>query len=819
MFNSNIELLAPAGGEDAGFAALQNGADAIYLGMEKFSARAEATNFTHEQLLNFVGYAHHLGKKVYATVNTLIKEDEISDLVKTLSILDSANIDAIIVQDLGVVHIAKTYFPNLRIHASTQMAIHNKEGAEFLRDLGISRVTLARELTLEEISEIASIDNLETEVFLHGALCYSYSGLCLFSSHRTSRSANRGRCAYPCRDMFTLKTKEESLNAHAFSLKDLSLAEHLEDLINTGVDSLKIEGRKKSPLYVSSVVELYKDLLKNGVNSKNYKDNLNKLKTVFSRPLTDFFVGNDKRLNSIDSQIVGHRGAEIGKVIGIVNRNNKDYLKFKSSQALESHDGLQLDLPGFSRPYGFAIDELHTGKKNKLSFTSEKDSLVEVLLPFNHPEIPKDSIVYHSSSQKIKRENKIIKPKPRQYLERTPISIILEVNKNQISAIAKHANSELPITVNTSLNGEFPIANDLSTAIKAMEQSFEKTGNTNLIMQQFEVINDSKHFVPASILNKLRRKLYDDFTQLYESYLEHRATMIIHNIEESKKTTFEDHTQPSNSNSYIIKTQYPEKLLELSDNTLKRFSEIIIDISIVSISSLENLCEQLHLVSSEITIRFALPAICRKTDFSILHEKIDLLTSQGFMNWEVANLWGLTALKNAAPEISFNITADWSLYILNTQAATLLKNIGITRVTSSPEDEIKNVTSLKNICGDFISIIAYQDTPLFIGEACPTATIKGCKGKNENCEQTLEKWQDSNSYKYYRVTQNCRTFLIAQEKFSISGYLDDLKPITACLNFQYYPYDTQEIEQICNEIFNDEFISNSHTANFLGNLI
>ena len=196
------ELLSPAGDPEAGYAALYYGADAVYLGLKHFSARATATNFDEEALDEFVGFAHSRGKKVYAAVNTLVTEAELPQLLNSLDICSRCRIDAVILQDLGVARVIREKYPELELHASTQMAVHNKQGALALQKLGFSRVVLARELSLAEIKDIASIPGLETEAFIHGALCYSYSGMCLFSSLECGRSANRGKCLYPCRSEF-----------------------------------------------------------------------------------------------------------------------------------------------------------------------------------------------------------------------------------------------------------------------------------------------------------------------------------------------------------------------------------------------------------------------------------------------------------------------------------------------------------------------------------------------------------------------------------------------------------------------------------------
>lgn len=269
------ELLAPAGSLEAGYAALHYGADAVYLGLTKFSARAGAENFTPEELDEFTAYAHTLGRKVFVALNTVLTEAEARELPEIFAVLRRTRVDALIVQDLGVFYLAKKMLPGVELHASTQMAVHNAEGAKFLQRLGFKRVVLARELSLREIQAVAeAAPDLDLEVFVHGALCYSYSGQCLFSALEYGKSANRGRCVYPCRAEFAVEEENDNrgaredryglaggcggLRSHLFSMKDLALE---EAVLKIPALSLKIEGRKKSPLYVAAVTNYYRHIL------------------------------------------------------------------------------------------------------------------------------------------------------------------------------------------------------------------------------------------------------------------------------------------------------------------------------------------------------------------------------------------------------------------------------------------------------------------------------------------------------------------------------------------------------------------------------
>lgn len=267
-----IEILAPCGGEDSLPAALNTGADAVYLGVTAFSARKNAKNFTVPQLRDAVRLCHISGVKVYVTVNTLVFDEELDDLAKTAAEIEDAGADGVIVQDLGAVQVIKRAAPKLRLHASTQMTVMSAAGAEFARKQGFSRVVLAREMSLKEIEHVVKNVDIETEVFVHGALCVCVSGQCMMSAMYGGRSGNRGLCAQPCRLDHTFGSRHSVL-----SLKDLSVIEDLKALNEIGVASAKIEGRMKRPEYVAAAVHACRQVL------DDQMPDTDTLKAVFSR--------------------------------------------------------------------------------------------------------------------------------------------------------------------------------------------------------------------------------------------------------------------------------------------------------------------------------------------------------------------------------------------------------------------------------------------------------------------------------------------------------------------------------------------------------
>ncbi len=255
MKNQTVELLAPAGDYACFMAAINAGADAVYLGGTKFGARAYANNFSQDEIAEALRVAHLFHKKIYLTVNTLVKESEMPELVPYIAPLYEAGLDGVIVQDIGVLKVLREHFPALALHASTQMTVTGVYGAQFVKSLGVCRVVPARELSLDEIRDIKEQTGLEVECFIHGAMCYAYSGQCLFSSILGGRSGNRGRCAGPCRLPYTDENKKQ---LYPLSLKDMYTLPMIPKLIEAGIDSFKIEGRMKKPEYVAGVTAVYR---------------------------------------------------------------------------------------------------------------------------------------------------------------------------------------------------------------------------------------------------------------------------------------------------------------------------------------------------------------------------------------------------------------------------------------------------------------------------------------------------------------------------------------------------------------------------------
>lgn len=786
------ELMAPAGSVDAGYAALHYGADSIYLGLRQFSARADAANFTPDELDAITAYAHSLQprRKVFVTVNTLVLQNELPGLVGQLGTLADIGVDALIIQDLGVFRIAKKHFPELRLHASTQMAVHNRAGVETLKDMGFARVTLARELTLDEIREIIeAVPGVETESFIHGALCYSYSGLCLFSSHRLGRSGNRGRCAYLCRDKFTTT---DGVEGFVFSMKDLALPEEIPVLGKAGVTSFKIEGRMKSPLYVAATTNYYRKLIDGNTSPAERKEFEADIQTIFSRPWTELYTRSRATKDVIDSDIVGHRGTPIGTVDMVLDNR---ILRFRTNRAIEVHDGLQIDIPGEEKPFGFPVDELRYAGEYRHTFEVSADTSIEIILPDEHPEIPHGAAVYHTSSQKVKQRYLFDRPKPGAFRTRRILDVVIEVASDKLTARAE-AGTEVCIS------GSFTPAKNVRKTEEAARNAFGKLGDTRLELGRLELNNPGYLFVPVSRMNELRRCLAANV----EEQLKEKMALRVQYIQDTLRPHSVSPISPSPFR-WSLKVDRINLLNNFSEEDWKDLDEVVVEIAEDPVDTLKTLLRRLP----RNHVRLALPMITRKWEEEELADKILGLQRAGWTKWEASNI---SAWLFLLPGI--NLSTDWSVYVTNSEAARQVLDMGATRFTLSPEDGLDNMEQLLAEFGEKATVIVHQDTPLFVSESCVRASAGPCPGKSKCSFETLD-LISSHGDDVIAVNRECRTILIHKEPFCLANRLDNLKSVGAIslrADFINRPYAPSEVVELWRALRDGRNPPRGHIGNF-----
>ena len=377
--NKKAELLMPAGNLESFYQAINNGADAVYLGMQQFSARANANNFSKSDFLIAIKYAHINKRKIYVTMNTLLNDDQINDIINLITFLYTNDVDAIIIQDLGLLEICTKMFPDLELHISTQMFIHNKLGVEFIKKYNVSRIVLARETPIDIIKECCKL-NIEIEIFVYGALCTSYSGQCLMSSIVKNRSGNKGDCAGLCRLPYSLYNKtnntEYNNSQYLLSLKDLNMLEHIPELIDANVSSFKIEGRMKRPEYIGYVCSIFRKKIDAYYNHENFEiseEITNNLKKLYNRGYTTGYIYDDYK-NTYNLFRPNHLGVRVGKVVNI----NKRMISFKLENELNQFDGLRIISK--TKDYGVIANKIY--HNNLLVNKAHKNDIIQLELPF-----------------------------------------------------------------------------------------------------------------------------------------------------------------------------------------------------------------------------------------------------------------------------------------------------------------------------------------------------------------------------------------------------------------------------------------------------
>lgn len=836
-----VELLAPAGGPDAAFAAFHFGADAIYLGLKKFSARAEAENFTLDELAEVVAYAHSLTprRRVFVTVNTLLRNDELPELVEALAALEGMGVDALIIQDLGVYHLVREHFPRLELHASTQLAVHNRAGAEALRRMGFARVVLARELTFEEVHDITAQAGVETEVFIHGALCYSYSGLCLFSSQTLGRSGNRGKCAYSCRDAFEVSGAPEALRdgtptrrdpstGFPFSMKDLALPDHVPALRGAGVSCFKIEGRKKSPLYVATATDFYRKLIDGRLSEAERAAGESDLQSAFGRPWTRLFVDSHKDKEVADRDLVGHRGALIGKIEAVQRGRKARTIRFRSVRAIERHDGLQVDVPVLGKPFGFGVRRMwvHEGRARVAVIEAPAGAVVEVELPQDHrdePELPVGAMVYCASSNAVKRRYQHERPKAGLYRARREVAVEVTVEERRVVAVATAGQ----VRVERAMDGAFGPARDAAAMEAAARGAFEKLGDTGLSLGSVRVENARGLFVPVSRLNGLRREVV---AAVEEAVAEERRRRVECILAESasggvypRRLAEDRRDKPGGSPPAFRWSLKTDRLAHLAAFTAADFAgvdEVILDIARDHPTALLDELDRLaHLLGRD-RLRLALPPLTRKWEERGLAHKIDRLRAAGWRRWEVGNVsgWPYLGLDPASATTGdIDLSTDWSIYALNRLAARQLLAMGVTRLTLSPEDGLANLRPLFAELGERAVLIVYQDTPMFLAESCAYANlIGGCPGK-ANCSFEQMDMVSAHGEKVTALDYHCRTIVLNQGPFCLSPRLHELGragAVSLRADFIYRKYDPAEAVARWRLVRAGRVVPGGHAANF-----
>jgi len=511
------ELLAPAGDTESLIAAVENGCDAVYLGATTLSARASAANFAPDELADAIDYAHLRGVKAYVAVNTLVKDSETNDAADLLRHLDESGADAVIVQDVGLLSMARSLAPDLPIHASTQMTVHNSEGAGFLQDMGVTRVVLAREMTLDEIKQVRQNTDLGIEIFVHGALCISYSGQCLMSSMIGGRSGNRGVCAQPCRKRYRLRTlpggREVTTDGeYLLSPRDLNTSQILPELIEAGIDSFKIEGRLKRPEYVACVTRIYRSLIDRYMEDPSgyfvSDDESRALAQVFNRGFTAGYLAGNPRGKLMSRKRPYNRGIHIGTVIGC----EQNRLRIRLSGTLFIGDGIGVAGAAGAGAEGGGADDDGSGMIVRQMYAGGKQvdhagsgTVVDIPLTSSDAQVRAGSTAYKTLDKPLmdSLRSSFTSPSP---LRRIPVTIAAEATVGSPLGLRIEDTDNNTVCVHS----EYVIERAVSrpTTGEEIVRQLAKLGNTVFEVSESDIDlrieGGGDIFIPVSQLNRVR---------------------------------------------------------------------------------------------------------------------------------------------------------------------------------------------------------------------------------------------------------------------------------------------------------------------------
>jgi len=646
------ELLAPAGNLETALAAYVSGADAVYCGLGKYNAREGADNFSIEDMSKVSAYSKKHNKKFYLTFNTLLKQNELEEAAEELFKMSQLYPDGVIVQDLGIARMLREYFPSMAIHASTQMGIHNSAGVALAGDMGMERVILERQVTLEELERIVEKSDIEIEVFVHGALCCSLSGKCLFSSWIGGWSGNRGRCKQPCRRRYYSQERGEKKGGFFFSTQDLYTLDLIPELKRIGVASLKIEGRLKKPSHIQSVVEAYRMVLDAG--DDEYSKVIGRAKRVLSnaygRKWSHGFAAVEDMHTVLQPENVGVSGVLIGSVLGVQNGRVKVELQRK----LHIGDRIRFQGAGGEESSGYTVRTMDQGSGRVPSAVKGV-----VFIPFDRDVSP-GAKVY-----KVSRSSKHNWPDPDSlplYQSFPHVNLSVRIQQNLITV---HVNEGDTGNIEWTTPLELEGARKHGISTREVKRVFAATGDNNVVVHEVKVECDPDLFMPPSRLKQLRREfwndvgpklLHTDFERIEEQELEHIKSKI--NIGKPKK----DASEVSVAGGGSRKSGKNE----------------------ISVESLYSYSKQ--------TQEVELPHFCPEGVLDIIKEKIAHAVETGIRRFRVSDLYQLILLGEYE---GLDIVTGYPLPVTNAQGAGELQSRGVKKVQAWVELDKEGFLSLQ----------------------------------------------------------------------------------------------------------------------------
>ncbi|WP_425061226.1 hypothetical protein SCACP_20120 [Sporomusa carbonis] len=768
-----VELLAPVGSREALVAAVESGANAVYLGGKMFGARHYAPNFTDEELAEAVRFAHLRSVRVFVTVNTLLDDSELSLLADYLRYLYEIGVDAIIVQDLGVATIAKKVAPHLPLHASTQMTVHNLEGVNFLAGLGFTRVVLARELLLTDIEYICKNTPLEIETFIHGALCISYSGQCLMSSMIGGRSGNRGRCAQPCRLPYTLVDadgnnvlSQADAGEYLLSPKDFNTIKVLPELVNAGIASFKIEGRMKRPEYVAVVVDTYRRAIDSHLaNQTEYivsQEDMKDLAQIFNRDFTTAHLYGKNGRNMMSDRRPNNRGVRIGRVLSYQPASKTAVIKLDERVAIG-------DIIEFWVKVGGRVNVTITSMTVDGNKVSEAQANTAVAIPVSSP-VKVNDRVFKVFDAKLMERARAYFSRP-EAVRRIPVDVTVTVSEGKPLVITMQDADGFAGQAETAFVAEKALKRPLT--IDTVTKQVERLGTTIFQLNTLDCTIDGEVMVPVSEINDARRRAVE---QLEAARLNRFA----------RPTLPKDKSFDSLLPQIIIGKLRDKPDLVVNVDSIAKVKAAIdngADIVMFGGECLGNrlLVEEDYRNATDYVkthgrkIIFNTPRLMQQGQIADLYKDITIFNELDPHAISVGNIGALHMLRQVT---RIPLHGDYPLNIYNSVTAKFFGDLGLASLTLSPElnfSQIEGLTAKKLVP---LECVVHGYLTLMISEYCMLGSFLGGQGGGQCKKPCLRRqyWIKDRMNEVFPVAtdQFCRMHILNAKELSMLPHVPRL---------------------------------------------
>lgn len=795
------EILAPAGSMEGLKAAIAAKCDAIYIGGSRFGARAFADNPKEDEMLEAIDYCHLHGVKIYMTVNTILKNREMEEsLFAYLRPYYEAGLDAVIVQDVGVLRFIKEHFPKLFVHASTQMTLTMGRGKEFLEEYHVNRMVPARELTLAELQQMRKETPLELEVFVHGALCYCYSGQCLFSSMQGGRSGNRGRCAQPCRMAYLCDGETRGEEKYLLSPRELCNLSYIGDMIEAGIDSFKIEGRMKRPEYTAFVTSIY-------------------------RKYVDLYCGLGKaKYNAYIQEHQKEWNQDLQDLADIYNREGftQGYLEGKSGSVGDRHAGQKGQMLANLRPKhgGVCVGEVLLVNKHEVTYKATKEILRQDVVEFrNEKQYPSyeytlgDDVrvnqhvtARYMKGSKIHVGDKVYRTKNAHLLERIRTSYLIENDQQGVYGEC-HASLGEAFTLTVSL-GEHTVtrkgdlcqeAQKQAATKESVEKVLKQTGTSEFFFDKLSTSVEENLFIPVGAIKKLRREAFAALHECIVKEARRNDTILEGQVVQSSsgcKSTLRDDRYAE----YIPTVCASVMELAQLEPVLKdeRIAIVYLRTEIMSSSELKEAAHRIREANKKSWL--VMPAVFRK-DIWYLFEKEYLengmLFGTDFDGYLIKNMESISFLREIIGVSNDKIRLDSNMYVMNEEAVIFWREQGIAKFCTpleATESELENFRNMSSM-----EMIVYGKIPLMVTAQCVCSNQKGCVYANEKHHHQVISFEDQRQRRFESVNycKYCYNIIYQEIPLYLPEQIDGWNTLyPENLRYDFTTESTAEIEAV-----------------------